>query len=55
MLGKIGEKMFENYNTSIPTRWIGPIQISGGIIEKQAHVPLATFENTFMAIHQPWR
>ena len=41
---RIGEKMFDSYNTLVPTKWIGPIHITGAILEKQAHVPLATFE-----------
>ena len=33
-------------STSIPTRWIGPIEVLGQYIQGPCHVPMATFETT---------
>jgi len=32
------------YNTPVPTRWIGPIRLIGDVVNEEVSVPLATYE-----------
>ena len=37
-------KQNAQYNTAIPTRWVGPLRLSGEIVSGDVSVPLATYE-----------
>lgn len=36
--------MSDDDNTVIPTRWVGPIRVSGDTVAGEFEVPLATYE-----------
>lgn len=38
-------KKRETYSTPVPTQWVGPIRITGNVVDEEVSVPLATYES----------